>query len=331
MRLITIDDYNEKTMQLARPVFDKQKRVLLAAGRTIHPTYLEKLKSMDIYYLFIEDAVSFGISMDEVLDMPTWIDGIGLLQQAFQSIDKKEEFPIREIGRLANLIVEETAKRKAVVLIPTTYLAEELRLYAHSVNVALLTIQLAKKKNYTPTQLRDLAVGALLHDIGKQLTHDYEQHPVAGFEFLRKIREVSLLSAHMSYQHHEAFNGSGFPRGLKEEQVHEFAQICAIANGYENALSQKNMAPHEAIEWIMTKNGTEFSMDLLTLFVQEVPMYTPGSKVLLNNGRLAIVTKVAASLQRPYVRYLDDNKEISLAENHTLLIVEVLKNEGSAQ
>lgn len=331
MRLITIDDYNPKTMQLARPVFDKYKRVLLAAGRTIHPTYLEKLKQMDIHYLFIEDAVSFGITMDEVLDMPTWLDAIGILQHAFQSIKKKEEFPIREIQRLASKVVEETVKRKAIVLVPTSYLAEELRLYAHSVNVALLTIQLAKMKHFSPIQLRDLAVGALLHDIGKVLTKDYEKHPSAGFEFLRKQREVSLLSAHMSYQHHETFDGAGYPRGLKEDQVHEFAQICAIANGYENALSQKKMAPHEAIEWIMTKNGTEYSLELVKLFVQGVPMYIPGSKVLLNNRRVAIVTKVVGNLQRPFVRYIDDNQEVSLAENHTLLIVEVIKNEGSAQ
>lgn len=331
MRLITIDDYNSKTMQLARPVYDKQKRVLLAAGRTIHPTYLEKLKDMDIVYLFIEDAESFGITMDEVIDMPTWIDAIGVLQKAFQSIEKKAEFPIREVQRLANQIVAETMKRKAIVLVPTTYLAEELRVFAHAVNVAILTIQLAKKKQFSPTQLKDLALGALLHDIGKFLSKEYDQHPIVGFEFLRKVREVSLLSAHICYQHHEAFDGSGFPRGMKEEQIHEYAQICAIANGYENALSQKNMAPHEAIEWIMTKNGTEFSMDLLTLFVQGVPMYTPGSKVLLNNGRQAIVTKVAANLQRPFIRYLDDQNEVSLAENYTLIITEVLKKEGSAQ
>ncbi|WP_442598068.1 HD-GYP domain-containing protein [Neobacillus sp. D3-1R] len=331
MRLITIDDYNSKTMQLARPVFDKHKRVLLAAGRSIHPTYLEKLKQMDIHYLFIEDAVSFGITMDEVLDMPTWIDAIGVIQQASQSIEKKQEFPIREIQKLAGRIVEETIKRKAIVLIPTSYLEEELRLYAHSVNVALLTIQLAKMRTLTPVQLRDLAVGALLHDIGKAITKDYEQHPSAGFDFLRKHREVSLLSAHVCYQHHERFDGKGFPRGLKEEQVHEFAQICAIANGYENALSKDKMAPHQAIEWMMTKNGSEFSLELVQLFVQGVPMYTPGSRVVLNNGRAAIVTKVVANLQRPIVRYLDNQEEVSLSDNHTLLIAEVIKNEGSAQ
>ena len=74
----------------------------------------------------------------------------------------------------------------------------------------------------------------------------------------------------------------------------------------------------------MTKSGTLFSTDLVKRFVQEVPHFIPGTKVILNNGRKAIVTKVKGNLQRPFVRYLDSNEEVSLGENHTLLITEVL-------
>ncbi|SFB08818.1 MULTISPECIES: HD-GYP domain-containing protein [unclassified Bacillus (in: firmicutes)] len=328
MRLISIDEYRMKTMQLARPVVDKQRRVLLAAGRSIHPAYLKRLEQMGIRYLFVEDAVSFGISLEEMVDMPTWIDAIQTVQAAYQTVmTAKTEFPLRELQRLVVKLLDEVSKRKAIVLIPASSLAEELREAAHCVNVTLLSLQLAKKMNLPQLQVKDLALGTLVHDIGRIIVGNGEDHPQAGFDFLRRQRELSLLSAHVAFQHHERADGSGYPRGLDQSQIHEFAQICAISNTFDQLLSDENMPPHEAMEWIMTQSGKMFTTDLVQLFVQEVPPYTPGTKVMINNGRMAIVTKIKSNVQRPYIRYLDTNEEISLAENHTMLITSVLVEE----
>ncbi|MFE8701464.1 HD-GYP domain-containing protein [Cytobacillus sp. FJAT-54145] len=326
MRLISIDEYNPKLMQLAKPVFDKHRRVLLAAGRTIHPIYLKKLMDLDIRYLFVEDAISFGISMEEMVEVPTWIDATEIVQNAFKTVAQNKEIPIRDLQKLVIRLVNEVSKRKAIVLIPTSSLEEDLREYAHAVNVTLLSLQIAKKLNISQIQLKDLALGTLLHDIGKVLTKNEEDHMFAGFEYLRKVREVSLLSAHVAFQHHEAVDGKGKPRGMREGEIHEFAQLCAITNLYENTLSKEGLPPHEVLEFIMTKSGTVFSPDLVKLFVQEVPYYIPGTRVLMNNGRKAIITKIIGNLHRPYIRYLDTGEEISLASNYTLLITEVVND-----
>ncbi|MEQ2526706.1 HD domain-containing protein [Robertmurraya yapensis] len=327
MRLISIDDYNPKLMQLARPIYDKHRRVLLGAGRSIHPTYLQRIKELDIRYLFVEDAVSYGITMEEMVDIPNWMDAIDVLKKAYDAVVEKKELPIRELQRQVLLLVDEVSKRKAIFLVPTSSLAEELREYAHSINVTLLALQLAKKLGISQIQIKDFAMGCLLHDIGKVLTvsDESEHHARVGFEYLRKIREVSLLSAHVAYQHHEAVDGSGEPRGLDAKEIHEFAQVCALANFYENSLSKEGLSPHEAMEYVMTKSNTMFRADLISLFVQQVPSYIPGTKVRLNNGREGIVTKILGNLQRPYIRYLDTSEELSLAEHHTLLITEVLQ------
>lgn len=327
MRLISIDEYRMKTMQLARPVVDKQRRVLLAAGRSIHPTYLKRLEQMGIRYLFVEDAVSFGISLEEMVDMPTWIDAIETVQAAYQTVISKTEFPLRDLQRLVVKLMGEVSKRKAIVLIPASSLAEELREAAHCVNVTLLSVQLANKLNLPQLQVKDLALGSLVHDIGKMIVGNGEDHTQAGFDFLRKQREMSLLSAHVAFQHHERIDGEGFPRGLDQSQIHEFAQICAICNTFDHLISNENMPPHEAMEWIMTQSAKMFGTELVQLFVQEVPPYTPGTKVIINHGRMAIVTKIKSNVQRPFIRYLDTNEEVSLAENHTLLITSVVLEE----
>lgn len=323
MRLISIDEYKPKLMQLARPIYDRQRRVLLGAGRSIHPVYLKKLIELDIRYIFVEDAVAFGITMEEMVDHPTWMDAIEAVQKAYEALSRKEELPIRDLQRQVTRLIDEVASRKALFLIPTLSLADELRAYAHTVNVTILSLQLAKKLGISQIPLKDLAMGCLLHDIGKVLVKDGENHCLVGFDYLRKVREVSLLSAHVAYQHHEAIDGSGEPRGLQGKEIHEFAQICGIANLYDNALTVEGMPPHEAMEFIMTKSGTIFSQELVNLFVQQVPYYIPGTQVILNNGRQGVITKIVGNIHRPFVRYLDTNEEISLAKDHTLLISKV--------
>lgn len=327
MRLISIDEYNPVLMQLARPIYDKERRVLLSAGRKIHPVYLERLAQMDIRYIFVEDAVAFGITLEEMIDFPKWLDAIDVVKEVYKAVEDNEEPPIRELQKQAITLVDEVAKRKAIVLVPTTALAEELRRYAHSVNVTLLSLQMAKKLELTQIQLKDLAIGALLHDIGKVLTKEEDEHPTVGFEYLRKMKEVSLLAAHVAYQHHESFDGSGKPRGLVEKQIHEFAQICSICNTYEHLLSIEGLPPHTAHEYIMTKSGTQFSPHLVKILVQQIPSYIPGTIVKLSNGRKGIVTRIYGNIQRPYIRYLDTNEEISLADHLTILISEVLAEE----
>ncbi len=327
MRLIGISEYNHITMQLARPIYDRQKRILLAAGRTIHPKFLERLEDMDIRYLFVEDYVSSGITMEEMMDMPTWMDAIEGIQKVFIDASSKKIIQVRDVQKIATKLIDEMIKRKAIVLIPTTSVPENLRRYAHAVNVALLSLQVAKKMSFNNLRLRDLAIGSLLHDIGKAITSDDELHPHTGFEYLRKVREVNLLAAHVAYQHHEQLNGTGFPRGIKGKEFHDLAQICGICNLYENMVSRENIPPHMAMEMIMTKSSVGYSRELVQLFIDSIPSYTPGTKVMLNNGKAAIVIKIKSLMQRPVIRYLDSNLEVSLEDEYTLLIDGIIEEE----
>lgn len=329
MRLITIEDYNVKTMQLARPIYDRHRRVLLAAGRTIHPKYLERLKQMGIQYLFVDDLMSEGISMEELMDMPTWMDAIEVVQRAFEDAKTHKLLDVRSIQKLALKLVDEVHKRKILIIIPSTSLAVELQPYAHAVNIALLALQLGKKLLLNHLQMNDLAIGALLHDIGKVIEGE-EHHAMKGFDYLRKNREISLLSAHVAYQHHEMFNGEGVPRKLQGPQIHQYAQICGIANRFETLLSKEGVPPHEAMEILMTKSDIDFAQPLVHLFLHSIPSYPPGTTVKMSDGKEAIVTKIVDHMQRPVIRYLSTNEEVSLVEKPNLLIVDVSPKQGGA-
>ncbi|WP_017727706.1 HD-GYP domain-containing protein [Halalkalibacterium ligniniphilum] len=324
MRLITINEYDENTMELAKPIYDSRKRVLLGTGAKVHPKYMEKLKEIGIKYLFVEDAKSKGISLDEMIEMSTWLDTIATVERAFMSSAKKEALPLVEIQKAIKKLVEEIKLRKAIILIPTSAIDTTLSPFAHAVNVTLISLQIGKHLGYTNHQLHDLGIGSLLHDIGKSQSTIREEHPEKGFNIIRSHRELSLMSAHVAYQHHETMDGQGFPRKLKGNEMIEFAHVCSIANYFENLISHEGMAPHEAIEKMMTLSDTVYPHGIVLAFSQSIIAYPPGTHVKLSNNESGIVTRIESHLQRPFVRLDSSGEEIDLSEKVTILIEEVI-------
>lgn len=269
--------------------------------------------------MIVEDAESKGITLEEMIDVPSWLDIVSLVQQAFEAAAAKKPLPIKPLLQGAGILINEIQRRSLVLPIPSTTIDENLKTYAHSVNVTIYALQVGKVLGYNELMLRDLAVGCLLHDIGKARSPEEKGHPETGFSILRNNREISLLAAHIAYQHHESLDGTGYPRSIHGQDFHEYAQICGLCNLYEHQIA--NNPPHEVMEMVMTLSGTAYSTEVLQAFVRAVPAYPPGTKILLQDGKEAIVTKITSHLQRPVVRCLSTGEEISLAEQPTVMIV----------
>lgn len=259
MRMISISQYDDRTMRLAKPVYDSNRRMLLSANHTIHPKYLERLIQIGIRHLIVEDAESRGITLEEMIDIPSWLDIVQCVQEAFDAVRMKKPLPIKNLLQGAGRLISEIQSRSLVLPVPSSTLAVNLKPYAHAVNVAILSLQVGKILGYNEFMLRDLAVGCLLHDIGKAVTGEDKGHPEAGFAILRNIREISLLSAHVAFQHHETLNGQGYPRSLRGNAFHEYAQIGGVCNMYENQIEA--VPPHEAMEMVMASSGIAYSAE----------------------------------------------------------------------
>ncbi|WP_138420402.1 HD-GYP domain-containing protein [Aquibacillus sediminis] len=319
MRLIEISEYDYKSMTLIKPVYDAQKRILLTAGRTIDPKITPILEAIGIKYLFIEDEVSKGISIEDMLDMPTWTDTIDVMKSFYEQVKNKDKLDLRSIFQIATKLLDEVKQRPTFVLIPSGTVATELQPYAHAINVTLLSLLTGKRLGYNDLNMKELAIGSLLHDIGKALTDDNDQHTEVGFNFLRDIHQFSLVSAHIAYQHHESINGEGVPRHIKNNEFLEFAQICGASNKYDNLITKEKLPPHEAMEAIMATSDRSFSHRVVNAFCLSVATYPPGTKVLIDKYP-AIVTQLNKHLHRPVVKMLSNDQEIDLTEYPTYMI-----------
>jgi putative nucleotidyltransferase with HDIG domain len=188
----------------------------------------------------------------------------------------------------------------------------EESIYYHSLNVSVLALMLGAKAKLSPDEMRDLGMGALFHDIGKTridnkvlkkpppLTRAEQRliqlHPQYGVEIVSKTSTFTNGAARVILEHHEQYDGNGYPQHLKGEKISKLARIISIVNMYDNLCNNvdplKAMNPYQALSHMYTKCKGALDMEFLSLFIRNLGIYPPGTAVLLSNGVLALVMSV---------------------------------------
>ena len=228
--------------------------------------------------------------------------------------------------------------------------------FVHSVNVALLSAMTGKRLGYKDEKLKNLILGALLHDIGKlrvpkeilnkpgSLTDDefiiMKRHPLYGVEMLKDIRLSPSITAIVG-EHHERWNLKGYPYGLHGHNIHPDAQIVAVNDVYDALTADRPyricLPPYHALEMILAWSGRDFNPVVVQAFRKSLVLYPEHAIVTLNTGEIGVVLAVPLHFPtRPLIRLLFDrngryiNKEIcvDLMQDLTYFISRVEFNEA---
>lgn len=199
--------------------------------------------------------------------------------------------------------------------------------FTHCVNVSILSIALGRHIGLRREDLFKLGVGAILHDIGKMLIPEgllnkpgayseaelalMRRHSMLGADFLSAARFIALESVHVAGEHHERYDGSGYPAGLAGDAIHFFARIAGIADVYDAMTSdriyQKAMMPTDTLKLIYSKRKNHFGPELAEKFIQCMGIYPIGSLVELSSGDIGLIKSVNRSdLLHPMVSVVLD-------------------------
>jgi len=197
--------------------------------------------------------------------------------------------------------------------------------YFHALNVSVLAMIVARELKLPADVVKLVGIGALFHDIGlnevpaKILNNpgtltkperDFrEMHCQYGLDIGKKAG-LAQTALNIIYQHHEHFDGSGYPRKLKGEAIDPLARLVALVNAYDNLCNPVNIAqaltPHEALSLMFSKHRALFDPKLLQVFIRFMGVYPPGTVVGLSNEALGLVIKVnAARALKPTVIVYD--------------------------
>lgn len=204
-------------------------------------------------------------------------------------------------------------------------------LFSHVTNVAILAMIIGKEMKLSEVEQKELGLAALLHDFGmtrisnsiydksQPLSPDewmeIKRHPDYSMELLKQSGGFSEAVLRGVYEHHERIDGSGYPKGIKGQDICLFGKIVAVADVYDACISprkhRKRMTPYDALKNLLGQPHL-FDIQILKSFVSCMAIYPIGSFVKLNTGQTAKVIGINHGAPfRPEIRiYLDQNGEL---------------------
>jgi hypothetical protein len=224
-----------------------------------------------------------------------------------------------------------------------------------SVNSAILATVIGSQLKLPAYRILQLTAGALLHDIGmtripdsivhKQgdLAEDEMQkmraHPLLSYKIITKELSYPEDVGRIGLQHHERWDGEGYPRKARGADIDLLARIVSVADAFEAMVSEKpyrnSMIGYVAMKNLLSDNSRRFDPEVLRVFIKSMGIYPIGSIVLLNNSVIARVADVHPDAPlRPKLRSLideygkqyakDEGELIDLLSEKTLFIAKAI-------
>lgn len=253
-----------------------------------------------------------------------------------------------DIGKVRQIIIpllEKSQDHEDEILKIYNYCKQEEYIYHHSISVALLSGFLAKKIGYMQGEINQIALTGLLCDCGMakitptiikknvSLTeteyHDIKQHPVHSYNLLKNVMSIKEGVKLGVLQHHERIDGSGYPLGVKGEQLNPYSKIVALADTYQAMVAvrpyRSKQSPFKVLEQMMQDEFGKFDIKVLNVLKQALIKFSAGTKVRLSDGFEAEIVFVDEKYPtRPLVKYDHSDEIIILKDRNDLFIEELL-------
>lgn len=336
-------------MVLAESVMSEDgKSLLLKAGQVLNSGMIHKLEERNVALISVSDIYSLQINPIDQMQ-------VALKRSYYAAIDKYSSIQIvgnkndniPKIVKRMYGIIDHICKNEIILdYCLQMRMVKERNLSEKAVETSVFSGLLAGVYGCDDEEMSNIMAGGLLHDTGclemtfligkagktKQEDLLWREHPTYGYYFALQ-NNLSREIAEIIQYHEEKYDGSGYPKQLKGEEIPLGARIVAIcANVTENTI-YNGMKPYEALEVIYATSGTYFDAKLVTLFVGSIALYPMGALVRLSTGEVGVITNIRKNHgPRPIVsvyynsfnKPLSSPKVIDLGQQRTIFIEEIL-------
>lgn len=263
------------------------------------------------------------------------------ITDVFSDISGGRSADTDKIKASVETLTKDVLKDTGSILLLSRLKDKEQTLAEKSVNVCILTVMFARYLKMDARSIRILGLGALLHDIGmlkvpenlinhpgdlnKSQRAIIEQHVVDGVSFVGLNETFSGIPElrEMIGGHHERYDGSGYPQGLKGDRIPLFARILGITTTYEAMTRERfysaTYSPTKALARLYSWRSRLFDARLVEQFIQALGVYPPGCVVELEGGQVAVVTAInPENRTRPVIRILLSQEQKALTDQPEL-------------
>lgn len=275
-------------MILARSIFQSDGRILVRKNTELSSSIIARLKELRFPAAYVETAAASDFN-EPVSDLTRSevIQSVARLDSAFRS-GKGINFLACK-APLQNMIFE-VIENKNIPLSAIEIRSLNDSIYNHMVQVCIIAVRIALQMGYDHVKLLELALGVLFHDIGMTriapdilnriggLTSDemtqIRTHPKTGYDLIKQSHDLPGAAAEVALQHHERYNGSGYPRKLSGINIHEYARIAAVADVFDAMTTEKPYRPaksfSDTLAHIQSQKGVEFDPVVVDALVPAV-------------------------------------------------------------
>ncbi|MBO8132090.1 MAG: HD-GYP domain-containing protein [Candidatus Marinimicrobia bacterium] len=268
-----------------------------------------------------------------------YLEANKVVEQAINQINTKSHDFIIPVLKLAPTFVNNVLNHEELLALAIQKKRYSKWLVSHQVNVAIISLKIGMGLNLPEIKLNELTVSALFHDIGMlkipnsiifkhgRLANEefdlIKKHPEFGVELISQLRTDYPYLLEAIYQEHERYDGSGYPRGLRGNEISMYARIIGLADTLEALLHGRayrdGFITQKAIQTIIQQRAKLFDPKVLRAMIDTISIFPVGSYVKLNTGELARVISINKQRPvRPTVEVIRDKNGEALAEPYQI-------------
>lgn len=258
---------------------------------------------------------------------------------------------LKIIGEQAEKIIESVIEEPEVITNITEMRNISTDMYTHCINVCALSTIMALRLKMSDKQVRNISIGAILHDIGLRYIKvpymntnetymnvkdalEYKKHTIFGYSSLQDEGWIPDIAKEIILLHHERIDGKGYPFQHKGDKIKTEVKLVSLCDDFESLISgvgSPKLKIYEAIEYIKANQGIKYDATITDKLLESVAVYPVGINVITSEGEMGVVVRQNHKFtDRPVIRMLKhadgsqykDDVEKDLMEYLTLFIVD---------
>lgn len=319
MKLLKLDQITGNEI-LAKSILTSDYKELLSEGTQVRLSYIPKLKEVGITEVFVKDN-----ELDAQTRLILKADVNKRCKEKVQEILSMHTYnsgeDMTEIVKTAENIINVVSSDDNVAKQIYDIKERSADLYEHCISTCTIAILVGIRMKLSWTEIHDLGVGCILHDIGLryvtidyvdrdmeemnyQEREEYLKHPIYGYSAIRHEEWLTKISKEIILMHHEKMDGAGFP--LHTDNVLKTTKIAAVCDLFDEMIcgvGRKRRKVYEVIEYLKAFKGIWYDEEVIDNLLEFTAVYPSGNKVLLNTGETAIVVNQNKGFpERPMVQ-----------------------------
>ncbi len=340
-------------MEIGADVFKTDGKILLTAGTVLTTSLINRLVSWGINSIEISeqtDGEIFTIT-PPVIDEKfygTYCEAVDIIKSTFDAVRFFKKIPFENMQKLTDRCLESLIHIPGAIKYLNLERCRDEYTFHHSVNVAIISGILGKWMGCDGEELQQLLLAGLLHDIGKtQIPQEILNHPgeltpkqmeviklhtVHGYQMLSEIPNLPKSICYGALQHHERYDGSGYPSRVKEDKIHPFAKIIAIADIYDAMTSDRvyrgKATPFTVAETLKRDMFDKLDPSVCNLFLENLSNCLLGDVVELQDGREAQIVHLGSILSTKPILRAESGEFINLEKYEDICEIKPLSPQG---